>query len=262
MARDLAVVVAVVAALASACGSAPQHTSTTTPTSAPTTSAATTTTEAQPDSGVANGQTYRVATASITGTSDDHRGRWNARYGQLSGGDPAVADAFNQASTASARDQLDHARTDAAPDREWSFESTPTVTFRAAAVTQLITGVYSAKQAAHPTNYVSTVVIDSRTAKPITLGDLFTDEQRGLNRLSEQTKTIFPQTYGGDHTPMPDEPGNQPVAANFANWIPTSAGMELHFGDYQFGHGLPVITVPWRALSDVLAPNMLALTHD
>jgi hypothetical protein len=152
--------------------------------------------------------------------------------------------------------------TEAAPEMEWLFEANPTITFRAVAIAEVIVGVYSAKQAAHPNNYVSTVVIDSRTTKPITLADLFGDEQAGLDRLSQQTKLIFPQVWGGGPTPMLDEPGNRPIAENFANWIPTAAGMELHFVDYQFGHGTPVITVPWSALTDVLAPDMIALTHD
>jgi hypothetical protein len=37
--------------------------------------------------------------------------------------------------------------------------------------------------------------------------------------------------------------------------------MEIHFADYQFGPGLPVITVPWTALSDVLAADMSALAQ-
>ena len=61
---------------------------------------------------------------------------------------------------------------------------------------------------------------------------------------------------------MGDEPGNRPIADNFANWIPTTAGIELHFADYQFAHGLPVITIPGSVLTDVLAPDMMALTHD
>ena len=80
--------------------------------------------------------------------------------------------------------------------------------------------------------------------------------------LSEQTKVIFPKVYGGTQGPMGDEQGNRPIAETFANWTPTAAGIELHFADYQFGHGLPVITVPWSALTDVLAPDMTALTHD
>jgi hypothetical protein len=51
------------------------------------------------------------------------------------------------------------------------------------------------------------------------------------------------------------------VPKNFANWIPTAAGIELHFTDGQFGHGLPVITVPWSTVADVLAPDMTALAR-
>jgi hypothetical protein len=134
------------------------------------------------------------------------------------------------------------------------------VTFRPTAVNELLVGVFYAAGAAHPVNYVSTIVIDSRTARPITLKGLFSNESRGLQRLSEQTKLIWPTVYGhGSSEPMPDEPGNQPREENFANWIPTTAGMEIHFADYQFGPGLPILTVPWTALTDVLTPEMIAL---
>jgi len=213
------------------------------------------------DSGVSHGQTYGVTMVPITGATPDNRGHWSAQIGQLSGGDTGVRNAFNKASDASARGQIDQIRAAASPDVEWSFESKSTVTFRAAAIAEVVEGVYYAKGAAHGSNSVSTVVIDSRSAEPVTLAGLFSNEQAGLNRLSEQTKLIFPQAYGGP-APMPDEQGNKPIPENFANWIPTPAGMELHFTDYQFGHGLPVITVPWSALTDVLAPDSIALTHD
>lgn len=51
------------------------------------------------------------------------------------------------------------------------------VTFRPTAIGEVLTGVYYAQRAAHPVDYVSTVVIDSRTAQPITLKDLFVNEQ-------------------------------------------------------------------------------------
>jgi hypothetical protein len=44
------------------------------------------------------------------------------------------------------------------------------------------------------------------------------------------------------------------------NWharIGELSGMEIHFAPYQFGARLAeTITVPWSALSDVLAPDM------
>lgn len=41
----------------------------------------------------------------------------------------------------------------------------------------------------------------------------------------------------------------------------TCDGMEIHFEDYQFAHGLPVITVPWSQLTDLLAPDLAVLAH-
>ncbi|WP_188069180.1 DUF3298 domain-containing protein [Mycobacterium pseudoshottsii] len=228
-----------------------------TATTSPTTAAA-----AGAKSGVSNGETYEVTMVSVTGATPDNLGRWDVNIGQLAGGDAGVRDAFNQASDASGHQQLDQMRAETGPDTQWDFESHSAVTFRPVAIAEVITGVHSAKEAAHPNNYVNTIVIDSRSAKPITLADLFANEQAGLERLSEQTRLIFPKVWGGGPSPMLDEPGNRPIAENFANWIPISQGIELHFFDYQFGHGLPVITVPWSALTDVLAPDMVALEHD
>lgn len=257
-----AVTIAVVSVSVASCTSTETHPATTqttvaqqtSPPPAPASSSAGSQTE------MSNQQGYTVTRSVISGATPDGGGRWNAEVGQLSGGDPRVAEVFNNAADASARQQIERARADADSIPDWTFEVKPELTFRPTAVAQLLTGVYYAKGAAHPTNYVSSVVIDSRTAKPITLTDLFADEREGLVRLSEQTKQIWPTVYG-DGEPMADEPGNQPIAENFANWIPTAEGMELHFADYQFGHGLPVITVPWSSLTDVLAPDMAALAQ-
>ncbi len=212
------------------------------------------------DSQISNGKSYTVTVAPIEGATADGRGHWRAEVGRISGGDPRVAESFNKAGNASARYQIDQVRADADTSSPWRLEIQSALTFRPIAIAQVLTGVYYAKDAAHPTNYVSTVVIDSRNAKPITLSDLFITEQDGLNRFSEQTKRIWPTTYGGGE-PMSDEPGNRPIAENFANWIPTAEGIQIHFADYQFGHGSPVITVPWSSLTDVLAPDMKALAQ-
>jgi len=58
---------------------------------------------------------------------------------------------------------------------------------------------------------------------------------------------------------MPNVPGNKPLSDNFDSWIPTPAGLEIHFADGQFVDGTPVITVPWAAIDDLLAPGMEAL---
>jgi hypothetical protein len=54
----------------------------------------------------------------------------------------------------------------------------------------------------------------------------------------------------------PDASANE---LNFKAWIPTAAGIELHFGDFQFGRGLPVITVPWTNVANLIAPSFIVL---
>lgn len=215
---------------------------------------------ADPDTtGQAGGQTYRVGETVLAGATDDGTGTWRVRTGRIDGGDPAVAAAFNAAATASAEDQIAGVRSEVAAT-SWRFDAAATLIFRPAAIAQWLKGSYYGQGAAHPINTVSTVVIDAATARPITLAELFVDEQAGLNRLSEQTRVLFPQRYGGT-VPMPEQRGNRPVAANFANWLPTAEGMQLCFADYQLGHGAPTVTVPWAALADLLSPIGLALSR-
>jgi hypothetical protein len=212
-----------------------------------------------PPSGASNGQTYTVTQTSSSGATPSGNGKWALTVNTLAGGDAAVANAFNQASKNSAQGQLNEVRPNATTDGIWTFNTVPKIYFGGASVSQLLNGLFVAVPSAHPLNFVSTVVIDSRNAAPITLGDLFIDEQAGLNRLSDQTKLLLPAVMGMGTTPMADEPGNAPVEKNFANWLPTPAGLEIHFEDYQFVHGTPVLTVPWQALDGLLNPNMLAL---
>jgi len=212
-----------------------------------------------PQMGSSNGQNYGVTQTSKGGATPDGTGTWQLTVNTIEGGDPAVANAFNQASNNSAQGQLDEARTGATTDGTWSFDTNPTILFGGASVSQRINGLFNAVPSAHPINYVSTVVIDSRNARPITLSDLFFDEQAGLNRLSEQTKVLLPAVSGQEPGAFDDDPGAAPAEENFANWIPTSDGLEIYFNDYQFFHGTPVITVPWQALDGLLRPEMQAL---
>ncbi|WP_235677768.1 RsiV family protein [Mycolicibacterium sarraceniae] len=257
-----AVVVVALAIGLTACGGSAGTKGTTTGTSkAATTSASAgaSPTTAAPTSGVSNKQKYSVTRSTAGDATTDGRGRWTLVVDTITGGDPRVAGAFNNAVHASASGQLEPVKTSADPDGTWTFETQPQIYFGGASVSELISGIYVHVPSAHPSSYVSTVVIDSRSGKPVTLADLFIDQQAGLNRLSEQTKALLPGVSGVGPTPMPDEPGNAPTEANFANWIPTPDGLEIHFADYQFFHGTPTITVPWSALDGLLAPGMDAL---
>ncbi|WP_179475720.1 RsiV family protein [Mycolicibacterium vinylchloridicum] len=260
--RRGAVLVAALAIGLTACGGS---TTTTASTTAATTAEKTpaspgaSPTTAAPSSGVSNDQKYSVTRSTAGDATADGRGRWTLVVDTITGGDPQVAGAFNSAVHDSAEGQLEPVKTGADPDGTWTFETQPQIYFGGASVSELISGLFVPVPAAHPTSYISTVVIDSRTAKPITLGDLFADKQAGLDKLSEQTKLLLPAVSGVGPTPMPDEPGNAPTEANFANWIPTPDGLQIHFADYQFFHGTPTITVPWSALDGLLAPGMDAL---
>jgi len=213
---------------------------------------ATSTTSAAPSTaGESNGQSYTVESTAIDGTTSDKVGTWTTHAGQITGGDRQVADAFNAASRNSVNDLINTVQTEASAE-SWTFDAKSSVSFQPLAISQVTTGVYVGQGAAHPINYVATVVIDSRDAQPITLKSLFANEQDGLKRLSEKVNAIM----GGA-----DTSGSAPTEENFANWIPTDKGMELHFKDYQFGHGLRVETVPWSDLTDLLAPNMRALAR-
>lgn len=202
---------------------------------------------------VADPQTYSVAITTIEGSTDDHLGNWRIKIGEISGGDPAVVSAFNNATRAAAQKQVEDLKEVAGPGREWNLEIQGNVTFRGPAIAQLVIG--TSYYGAVPTVTPTAIVLDSRTAQPITLADLFTDEQAGLQRLSEQTDLQFGRTHSYRE-------GWAPNRENFANWIPTADGMEIRFAPYQFGVRMAeTITVPWSALSDLLAPDMAALAH-
>ena len=220
-------------------------------------SASADTTSSAPRTGVSNGKTYMVDRSASDGAATN--GSWKLVMDTVSDGDPQVAEAFNQAVHAAAQHLLDNATRTAKPQGQWTFETSPQVFFSSASISALISGTYNDETAAHPAGSVTNVVIDSRSGKPITLKELFTDQQAGLNRISEQTKLLLPPAMGVTATPMPNIPGDKPLMENFDSWIPTPAGLEIHFADYEFVHGTPVITVPWAAIDDLLAPGMEAL---
>lgn len=224
---------------------------------ATTTSSSARTATSAASTGVSNGKTYMVDRSTSSGAAKD--GSWKLVMDTISGGDPRVAEAFNDAVHVAAQRLLDDATRAAKPQGQWTFETSPRIFFTAASISALISGTYNDETAAHPTGSVINVVVDSRSATPITLSELFTDDQAGLNRISEQTKMLLPPAMGATATPMPNIPGNKPLLENFDSWIPTPAGLEIHFADYQFIQGTPVITVPWAAIDDLLAPGMEAL---
>jgi hypothetical protein len=115
--------------------SASAPSSSTSATTVPTTTAA-----AKPDSSVSNGKSYTVTMNSIDGDTLDGKAKWHMKAGQLSGGDAAVAEAFNKASLSSAQQLIDQIRTESNPRLSWDLEGRSTVTFRNAAIAQVLSG--------------------------------------------------------------------------------------------------------------------------
>ncbi|WP_433607943.1 RsiV family protein [Prescottella agglutinans] len=197
---------------------------------------------------------YTATAVRIAG--DNGRVRYDVLVPQVEGGDPAVAGEFDESMRAALQDQIDG----------WSGERFTLESRDESAVVHigsrvlsglLVTSWNADPPGAHPTPLVATVVIDADDAQPITLDRLFPDLQAGLNRLTEESARLLPATAAG---PDFQREGIEPKRENFANWVATPAGMEIHFTDYQVGPhaiGLIVVTVPWDRLTDVVAPDLV-----
>lgn len=199
---------------------------------------------------------YRAMPDTIAGTSPDGLGDWAVDYQRIDGGDPVIAAAINEVLDAEARGQVATYEPSATKTHPWTFRSTGTPSFRPITISELFVGEYNTDMPNMPFRAVATRVFDNRSGILITWDNLFTDKRAGLARLSEQTKAILPTVYAAPR-PGTWQFGNEiaPIDINFKYWIPTAAGIELHFPDYQFGRGLPVITVPWAAVADLIAPE-------
>ncbi|MFD4291682.1 RsiV family protein [Rhodococcus sp. NPDC058532] len=199
---------------------------------------------------------YLATTAQVTG--DTGRVRYDVTVPQVEGGDPEVAAEFNESIRAALQDQID-----GSAGERFTLESRPEsgVAHIGSRVLSglLVTSWNADPPGAHPTPVVATVVIDADNAQPITLTTLFPDLQAGLNRLSEESARLLPATAAGADF---ERSGIEPTRQNFANWLATPAGMEIHFTDYQVGPhaiGLVQVTVPWERLRDVMAPAMVGV---
>lgn len=222
-----------------------------TPTTAVSTTAASTT--ARPaevttaPSTTAQQSEYAFTSTRVTGSTD--RVVYDVTIPQLVGDDPAVVDEFNESIRAALQDQID-----GFDDASFSLSDAPagpTYVGPGAASAVLNTTWDANPPGAHPTSIGATVTVNTRTATPVTLQDLFPDLQTGLTRLSDESAKLLPSTAAG---PEFDASGIEPIERNFANWVPSAAGMNIRFGDYQVGPhaiGLVDVTVPWSALTDV-----------
>ncbi|TQC46933.1 DUF3298 domain-containing protein [Rhodococcus sp. WS4] len=195
---------------------------------------------------------YTETSLQVTGSTG--RVGYDVIIPQIEGGNPAVTAEFNESMHVALQDQIDGWGTDSFT---LSTQEHSVAHIGEHVISGLLVTSWNADPpGAHPTPIVATVVVNADTAAPITLGDLFPDLPAGLQTLSDQSALLLPDTVAG---PDFERIGIEPTEANFANWLATPAGMEIHFNDYQVGPhavGLVTVTVPWDALADVIDPDL------
>ncbi|MEU0504131.1 RsiV family protein [Nocardia sp. NPDC005998] len=174
---------------------------------------------------------------------------------QVSGGKADARTEFNAAMRAGAQQWID--RITGPGDSVTGGSDSQVVHIGAHVLSgHLVTIVYGAG-AAHPNSFDSAHVTNVDTGTAITLSDLFTDLQQGLNVLSTQAQTLVeqnPRATGYSKSEL------TPVAEHFHTWVATPEGMKIYLGQIaSHAAGNIDVTVPWSALDGVLKPGMRAV---
>ncbi|WP_280462393.1 serine/threonine-protein kinase [Nocardia carnea] len=208
-------------------------------------------TPASPTGTAPAGGGYAEAWARAQG--DNGTVSWNVRIPQVSGGTAAVADRFNSSVRAALQDQIDYAPASA----ELTSGPPNRIHIGRRVLSALLTTVRkSDPPSGKSKKLLATITINADNAEPITLRDLFPDLDAGLARLSGEAARLLPGTAAG---PDFDRREIEPRTKNFHHWVAADKGMAIHFEEDSVappGKGLISITVPWRALADVLDPAL------
>jgi len=195
--------------------------------------------------------------SSSTGHSPDGLFTWTLNVDTISGGDAKVAAAFNATVNAAAQQQRDTYKPVTDVARPTTFDTTPTISFSDGSVSELLVGLLKCRGRS-PSD-----LFGQHGGRGLAHG--YSDHpQEPVHRRAEGSG---PDLSADQNAFCPMDawwpgrrnPGAAPTEANFEHWLPTAQGIEVHFEDYQFGHGLPVLTIPWPTFDDLLAPGMTTL---
>lgn len=189
----------------------------------------------------------RTSQSVISGRSDSVS--WRIRIPTFSGG-PAAAE-VNRRVRAAVDGMIDQARREGRHDKgiKRRLEGEGTVVTNDGRTAQ-VTITYSDYLAgtAHPSDYVTTTVVDVVRRRPITVDQVFTDPPAAYRKLK-------PAILGaaGEQKAAIDPAGLAPKRANWANWQTNGTGMIFVFDDYQLGiHGLPQYAVAWSTVEPLM----------
>ncbi|WP_433726221.1 RsiV family protein [Nocardia sp. CA-129566] len=110
----------------------------------------------------------------------------------------------------------------------------------------------------HPITFKRTHVTNIDTGKALTLPELFTDVQKGLDVLSAQAAVQIPKTRVGPNSY--DKQRIEPTVENFKDWLAMPDGLRVYLGEIA-SHALGYIdiTIPWSELDRTLKPGLRAV---
>jgi hypothetical protein len=171
---------------------------------------------------------------------------------QISGGVPAVRDGFNERMRTALRDLVGRL-----PGSEktqqvsvWEFEQAAESSRVAMIGPHVVAGIQLYlwfAGGAHPNESVSTIVINTDTAQPITYDDLFPQQYAALERL----KQVLPEL---DSTGRLRSDG---IYGPLEQWLPVPTGLRFYVPvSHAAGDFVPV-TVPWERIRDLVTPEIL-----
>lgn len=195
----------------------------------------------------------------IEGQSPDTLGAWSVHYERVGGGDPGIAETINGHIDDKANELVQKATWDGFTRRPWTFDANGTVRFTTA-VSEIFVTQYDTAEPHMPMQSVAGLVLDPRTGNRITWDNLFVDKTAGLLALGNATETAVASVAAPEAVrDFKRRSEFAPIDINFPAWVPTPAGIELHFPEFQFGRGLKVITVPWARVADQVRPEFATL---
>ncbi|AMT70419.1 hypothetical protein [Mycobacteroides immunogenum] len=174
---------------------------------------------------------------------------------QLSGGADAVRDRFNAGTRAALRDLIENLP---GPNKDLTASINdgdvgpgPETTRVAVIGPHVVGGIqvylWYAGGAAHPNVTVSTTVINSDTAQPITYDDLFPNQYSAMERLRQVLPGLDPSGRVRPDT----------VNVRLEQWLPAPTGLRFYVPVSHAAGDFVPITVPWDGIRDLVDPKIV-----
>ncbi len=245
-----AAVAVVMCVVASGCGRTTDHaeqTSTATESSSGTTSSRSAVNPAPAFGYTPVSETVKGAEGMVT---------YDVQVPQLSGGVPAVRDRFNEGTRAALRELIDALPGPGNSQQASIGDGDVGPGLDATSVAMIGPHVVAGIQvylwyagSAHPNQSVSTTVINSDTAQPITYDDLFPNQYAALERLRQVLPDLDPTGRVRQET----------VNGRLEQWVPAPTGLRFYVPVSHAAGDFVPITVPWERIRDQVAPGILPI---